>query len=388
DLLGESNDTSMERPMCRIMDWRGLGSMQYSTRMTRKGTVMKFDFVIGNPPYQEEATGGSTSDKPVYNLFMDAAYQVADKVELISPARFLYNAGATPSAWNKKMLADPHLKVIKYEGNSQKIFPSVLIPGGIAITYRDVNSTYTAIDTFTPFTELNSILDKVRIHAGFIGMNGIVISRTSYRLTDKMHADHPAAISQLSNGHAHDMSTNIFQLLPQIFFDSKPEDGNDYIQIIGRDNSTRSCKYIRRDYVNNVCNLDKFKVYMSKADGAAGTLGHPIPARIVGKTEIAKPVVGFTESFIGIGLFETIDEAQAAQKYITSRFARALLGILKTTQDITPEKWKWVPLQDFSKNSDIDWSAAIPDIDKQLYRKYGLSSDEIAFIETHVKEMA
>ena len=70
-----------------------------------------------------------------------------------------------------------------------------------------------------------------------------------------------------------------------------------------------------------------------------------------------------------------------------SKFARALLGILKTTQDNPPEKWKFIPLQDFTTNSDIDWSKSIPEIDQQLYAKYGLNQEEIDFIESHVKEM-
>lgn len=64
------------------------------------------------------------------------------------------------------------------------------------------------------------------------------------------------------------------------------------------------------------------------------------------------------------------------------------MGILKITQDNTKSKWEKVPLQDFTSHSDIDWSQSIPDIDKQLYKKYGLSQDEIDFIESHVKEMA
>lgn len=65
-----------------------------------------------------------------------------------------------------------------------------------------------------------------------------------------------------------------------------------------------------------------------------------------------------------------------------------MLGVLKVTQDITPTKWKYVPLQDFTAHSDIDWSKSIAEIDRQLYRKYDLTADEIEFIETHVKEMA
>ena len=76
---------------------------------------MKFDFIIGNPPYQEETESESTRMLPIYNLFMDEAYKIGSKVELITPARFLFNAGQTPKNWNQKMLSDPHLTVLLYE---------------------------------------------------------------------------------------------------------------------------------------------------------------------------------------------------------------------------------------------------------------------------------
>ena len=99
----------------------------------------KFDVVIGNPPYQEEAQGGGTRDTPIYHQFMDAAYEVGTKVVLITPARFLFNAGFTPKAWNEKMLADEHLSVAHYEPDSNRLFPSLSDPikGGIAVTFRD-----------------------------------------------------------------------------------------------------------------------------------------------------------------------------------------------------------------------------------------------------------
>ena len=70
-----------------------------------------------------------------------------------------------------------------------------------------------------------------------------------------------------------------------------------------------------------------------------------------------------------------------------TKFSRALLGVLKITQDNPPEKWKFIPLQDFTSNSDIDWTKSIAEVDQQLYKKYGLSEEEIQFIESKVKEM-
>ena len=120
---------------------------------------------------------------------------------------------------------------------------------------------------------------------------------------------------------------------------------------------------------------------MSKANGA-GLFGEVLSAPI-----IAKPGVGYTPTFIAIGKFQTQEEADNTAKYIKTKFARAMLGILKTTQDLTPEKWKYVPIQDFTMNSDIDWNKAITDIDRQLYAKYNLTQEEIDFIESMIRPM-
>lgn len=113
-----------------------------------------FDYVIGNPPYNEDFENSGDNGnfaKPVYNYFMDATYEVAEKVELIHPARFLFNAGSTPKAWNEKMLNDEHFKVMKYEADCTKVFPNTDIKGGIAITYRDEGEAFGKIGTFTAF---------------------------------------------------------------------------------------------------------------------------------------------------------------------------------------------------------------------------------------------
>lgn len=343
---------------------------------------MKFDFVIGNPPYQDSTKGeNDTFAPPVYDKFLDSAYEIADKVEMIHPARFLFNAGSTPKAWNKKMLHDENLKIKFYEQDSSKVFANTDIKGGVAITYHDRQNKFEPIELFTHYPKLNSIMKKVKNYKGFKTISDIVITRTAYRLTDKMHEEHPEAESQLSKGHKHDMSTNIFSRLPQIFYDEKPDDKLAYIRILGRENNSRIYKYIRKDYVNKVCNLEKYKVILPKSNGS-GAIGEVLSTPLIGT-----PLIGTTESFISIGIFDSKIEAENAMKYIKGKFARAMLGVLKITQDNPPDRWYYVPLQDFTSASDIDWSQSIADIDKQLYKKYNLSDEEINFIETKVKAM-
>lgn len=126
------------------------------------------------------------------------------------------------------MLQDSHLKVLYYEQDSSKVFSNTDIKGGVVITHHDNSKDYGTIGIFTAYEELNLILKKVKEYDNFISFSSIVITRTAYRLTDKMHTDHPEALGQLSDGHAHDMSTNIFARLPQIFYDEKPQDGAEY----------------------------------------------------------------------------------------------------------------------------------------------------------------
>ncbi len=156
---------------------------------------MKFDFVIGNPPYQDETIGDNKGfAPPVYHKFLENAYKIGDVVEMIHPARFLFNAGSTPKQWNEQMLQDPHFKVLYFEQDSSKVFSNTDIKGGVVITYHDKVKDYGSIGTFTAYDELNTILKKVKNHVAFSSFSNIVVTRTAYHLTDKMHDDHPEAI--------------------------------------------------------------------------------------------------------------------------------------------------------------------------------------------------
>lgn len=343
---------------------------------------MKFDFVIGNPPYQDESVGEQKKySPPIYHYFLEEAYKIGKCVEMIHPARFLFSAGATPKAWNDMMLQDTHLKVIYYEQDSSKVFSNTDIKGGVAITYRDDLKEFGAIGTFTIYKELNDILHKIKSYKEFIGFNTIVYGRNIYRFTNKLHEDFPDIESKLSKGHAYDLSSNVFEKIPEIFNDTVL-DMADNVGIYGRKENTRVMLYTKAKYVYNEDNIAKWKVFISNINGN-GVFGEMLTEPIIGA-----PNTCSTETFISIGAFETEQETQAVMKYIKTKFCRALLGTLKITPHNSKDTWKNIPLQDFTTSSDINWSVTIPDIDKQLYKKYNLSDEEINFIETKVKEMA
>lgn len=178
---------------------------------------MKFDFCIGNPPYQEEQEGkNDTYAPPVYNKFLDAAYEVADKVEMIHPARFLFNAGSTPKEWNQKMLGDEYLKVMFYEQESSKIFRNTDIKGGICVTYRNKNKKGEAIQIFNTFEELNSTMKKVNTKEEN-SFSQIISGRTIYHFHPILHKEHPEVAEKMSAGHENDIMSNAFDKLEEIF---------------------------------------------------------------------------------------------------------------------------------------------------------------------------
>ena len=366
----------VEESKTQIKDWKKNKMIGFE-RLSSEESEMKFDVVIGNPPYQEEAQGTSTKDMPIYHKFISESYKISKKASLITPARFLSNAGGTPKTWNQQMLNNQHVKVSFFEQKSCNVFPGTDIKGGVAVTYYDAEREFEPIEVFVPFIEMNSIRKKV-IKKNFESIDQFVTNRGSYRYSDLIYTDFPKLMSRVSDRR---VASNAFEKLPELFFDIKPEDGNEYIKIYGRFNNERVYKWFRKDYVTCPSNFEKYKIILPKANGS-GAIGEVLSTPVIGY-----PVIGYTETFISVGEFDSLEEAEACLKYIKSKFLRTMLGILKITQDNTKAVWHYIPLQDFTVNSDIDWTQSVADIDRQLYQKYDLSPEEIAFIETHVREM-
>ncbi len=366
---------------CRIFDWQNNKTITFNSIKRKK---MKFDFCIGNPPYQEDVENNGRS-APVYNKLMDVAFQIADCVELVTPARFLFNAGQTPKDWNRKMLKDKHFKVLEYYSRTSDVFTNVDIPGGVSITLRNKNKEFEPIDIFIPYEELRSIYKKVFMKP-VESITDIATGAVPYSFTDVLRKEHPEYISDV--GDSFDLRTNILdKMFHKIFFEEKPDNTRKYVQIYGLENKKRVFRWIDIRYLNYPENCKYYKIIVPKSNGSPA-ICESSSTPLIGTPLIIQPFVGHTQTFISFGKFDNETEARNCLSYIKSKFARTMLGILKITQDNPPEKWKYVPLQDFTSSSDIDWTGSIADIDRQLYRKYKLSDEEIDFIETHVKEMA
>lgn len=340
---------------------------------------MKFDFAIGNPAYQEETDSESTRKLPIYNDFMDEAFKIANAVELITPARFLFNGGQTSKAWNQKMLEDPYFKVLHYEQDASKIFSNTEIKGGVAITYRDASKECGPIRAFVPYEELQTILKKAGSQDVTDSLTDIADSSNVYDLNN-IYSDHPDYRKYIGDGGRHSqLKTNVLNINP--IFTDEPKEADDYI-VLGLVNGKRGRKYCHRRYLKSEHkSLFKYKVLVPKATGS-GKFGDALSEMIV-----AEPNVAFTQTFLSIGTFDSKAEAVNLEKYLKTKFCRALLYVLKITQDNLPSVWRFVPKQNFKDVSDINWKTSVKNIDRQLYKKYILTNEEIDFIETHVKEM-
>lgn len=359
---------------------------------------MKFDVVVGNPPYQELSTVNNKQDA-IYNYFYDLAESISEKYCLVTPARFLFNAGLTSKDWNQKMLNDQHLKVLYYIGNSNHLFPNTDIKGGVAILYRDSKHKFGAIKQFIPDENLRSIASKFNSDPTLNLPSIMYGGRSDLKFNEqflKQYPDSPQkrleqiqrkrpTVKKLGANEEFELKSSTFDSLDYVFYEEEPLNSGDYWKILGLYNTKRTYRWIEKKYMDprypKKNNLESYKVFVPKANGS-GALGETLSTPLVGS-----PNMSATPTFISLGNFDTEIEAINLMKYIKTKLARTLLGILKITQDNPPLKWAYIPLQDFTQESDIDWTKSIAEIDQQLYEKYGLSESEIDFIESKVKPM-
>ncbi len=380
----EEDKPEIAVPLCRAFDWDEGESVEFvSLRGRAHAMEKKFYAIIGNPPYQSDKDDNDRKP-PIYDAFMDAAYEISDLVELITPGRFLFNAGQTPKAWNEKMLADEHLKVLDYQPDSSLVFPGTDIKGGIAITLRNAAVRFGAIETFTINPELNGIIKRVnQATMGQPRLDSIFASQRCYKFSDAFYQENASnknVTSKLGPGNKIKIVSKVMEDLPELFT-VKPSADDDY-RFYGRIDGKRECRYIAQRYIRDNEYIRKWKLLIPEANNS-GQYGETLATPIV-----VGPNVGSTDTFLNAGPFDAESETSNLALYYKTKFFRALLGVKKVTQHSPSQVWKTIPLQDFTFTSDIDWSRSVAEIDRQLYAKYGLSDEEIEFIETHVQEMS
>ena len=357
--------------------------------LMKEGTDVKFDYIVGNPPYQVSDGGAGASAKPVYQLFSDVSKKLATVHCLVQPARWMAG-GKGLDVYRCDMMNDTHIKAIDDFADSKSVFSNVEINGGIVIYVYD--NGYSGLVDYTRHSFGNTTTMKRSLKEQgceiVIRENTLVdiyhavrdYDKTAKHVSDITSASKPYGLRADVIGHESKYG------LPAM---SRSKIDNGY-SILGIDsNRKRVTVHVDKSYpFPKMGNIDKYKLFVSNAYGAGKAIGESESTIVIGVPVIATPNQACTETFLEIGSFDTKQEVKNFHSYFKTKFFRTLLGIKKQTQHTNRSTYSFVPLQDFTSSSDIDWSLPVPQIDEQLYSKYGLSDDEIDFIESHVKAMA
>ena len=335
---------------------------------TNNNDHMKFNAIVGNPPYQVMDGGAGASAMPVYNKFVEISKQIKPYyISLIMPARW-YAGGKGLDDFRDMMLNDSHISQITDFVNSKDCFPNASIGGGVLFylwnyqykglckftsIHNGISETSMRVlneyDTFIRFNKAIAIAAKVRECSNQF-MSSIISSRN------------PFGVSSVIRGK----KKGKYQLISS--------DGIGYLE--------------KGDFVDNCGWVNKYKVLISKVTAEhAGEPDRHGMFRVISRMELLEPLDLCTDSYLVIGGSSIKKEVLSVYCYLRCKFTRFMLMLAVSSINLSREKFQFVPLQDFTSNSDIDWSVSIPEIDAQLYEKYCLSDDEIAFIEKMIKPM-
>ena len=323
---------------------------------------MKFDVIIGNPPYQFADGGGGqgSSARPIYNLFAEEAKRLSPRyLVLITPSRW-FVGGKGLDQFRDQMLNDQHILVLHDFLDSSLCFPGVKIEGGVSYFLWDRERTapctiVTHLDAKTTSTS-RRFLKEDRVDVFIRYQQGVDILH-------KVEAKHEPSFESLVS------SRKPFGL-DSTFKDFQSESSPGMIKVY----ANKSSGYILPVRINKGLEwINQYKVYISFAYG----MGDSAPNQVLNRPFVGEPQSCCTETYLLLGPCKSQQEASNIVSYICTRFFRFLVMLKKVTQNGTAKVYQLVPLQDFSK----------PWTDEALYAKYGLSAEEIAFIEAMVKPM-
>ena len=342
---------------------------------------MNFDTIIGNPPYQVMDGGAQASARPIYNDFVDFSEKVDPHlVSIIMPSRW-YAGGKNLDEFRNKMLNDIHLQELHDFLHPELLFPDTNNRGGICYFFRNKNydntKKLTRVITHNDKGIESDIMRPMKIE----GTEIFIRSAVAIEIIKKIFSENKSkSFSEYVS------SRKPFGLDTTFVKSSHFKDSSDGLKkpvfCYGKN---WSVGYIENEQVSAHKEwINNWKVFTSRANNIGTELNDDNLNAVVGK-----PNTVCTESYLLLGINLNLDETAANNicRYFKTKFARFMHSLAKASQDATAKTYRFVPLQDFTANSDIDWSKSVSEIDRQLYKKYGLSKDEIEFIETKVKEM-
>lgn len=343
--------------------------------------IMKFDAIVGNPPYMIMDGGAKASAKPIYNYFIESSKKVEPKyMSFIIPTRW-YTGGKGLDDFRKSMLNDKHMELIHDYLTPEYIFSNTNIRGGVCyfLWNKDYNNEVDLIRVVTHQNEkiISDIKRKFKIKEVDIFIRDAHAIAILDRILKEKNIDFMT--NYISSRKPFGIDGNFTE--SESFLSDKNELAN--IECYGK---AKSIGYIKKDDVKNHKDwISVWKVYMPYVNNIGTELNDDNQ-----NTFIGEPNSVCTETFLVAGAELNLNkyECIALSKYLRSKFARFLHSLAKTSHHATAKTYQFVPLQDFSDESDIDWSKSIAEIDQQLYAKYKFSKDEIDYVESKIKPMA
>lgn len=349
---------------------------------TNNTNDMKFNAIVGNPPYMEMDGGAQASASPIYNRFVDIAKEMKPNyVSMIIPSRW-YSGGKGLDDFRNSMLNDPHISVLHDFLNPEQVFPRTNIRGGICYFLWDEN--------------YNNAEDLTKVITHQANTEPLTVKRSLKSEDNDTFIRHGLAVEIIekikSLKNFEDFSQSVSVLRPFGFrgyfinderFKANDKGLKDSVICFGKG---KKIGFVEREEIkHNTQWIDKYKVFTPRANNIGTELNDDNL-----NTFIGEPGTICTESYMVLGADLNLNKKSAnnLRKYFTTKFARFLHSLAKASQDATSKTYKFVPLQDFTQISDINWDKTIPEIDAQLYKKYKLTDEEIAFVESMIKPMS
>lgn len=340
---------------------------------------MKFDVIIGNPPYQLKDGGNDSSAKPIYNKFIEQAKKLNPKyISMIIPSRWM-QAGKGLDKFREVMMNDRRIAKIYDFEDANICFPSIPLDGGVC--YFLWKSDYDGLTNYIFQSYNGDVIEDNRYLTNDLSSVIIRDSRHISILNKVIIKNNTMFSSIVSSRKPFGIRTYLFNS-PERYSGANLSDTqfDDSYLIFGvkgkKGGAKRQTGYIAKSIVPDRIGIDKYKLFF--------TTSYSTNATVPPETILASPNEICTETFLMIGSFDTELERDNCNKYIHTDFFRTLLYFRRGSMKVTKSVFEYIPLQNFTSSSDIDWSKSIEDINHQLYIKYKFTKEDIDFINNNV----
>lgn len=369
----EDDDIDYTKIAALLKQNKPFDTITMNDEIAEEDEIVKFDIVVGNPPYQLKDGSGGTNDAPIYQHFVESAHAVNPIIStLIMPSKW-FTSGREHllGEFRHKMLNNRSIQNMVVYSDFRDIFPDVNIKGGLC--YYQYNSNYSGDCSYKLIQGGKSSVCSRRLNEYDVLIQNPTLAAIVKKISNFENEGVGSVASIISNDTPFGIPTNpaTSKKNPYNVFNNISDDHN--TQLFYLDKAKRKIAFINRnDVKKNAQDIDFYKVFIPAAYGA----GEDFPHQIVGRPEYAEPNSVCSQTYL-YATFQSEEEAKNFISYLKTKVFRALVWACRIEQHLPNKTYRFVPLQDFSR----------PWTDADLYAKYGLTEEEIAFIESMIKPM-